>query len=31
MKRRLSNYLPLLFAVAVLVPTFFMHSCANTT
>ena len=31
MKRRLNSILPLLFAAAALVPTFFMHSCANTT
>ena len=31
MKRRLNRILPLLFAAAALVPTFFMHSCANTT
>lgn len=31
MSKKLNNLLPLVFAVAALVPTFFMHSCANTT
>ena len=31
MMGKLRNLTPLLIAVAALVPTFFMHSCANTT